>query len=821
MSKIRKRIENRFEKLAHVLYCNPIKVLIIAFIFIGVLGYQANKITVNTSSEAMLYPDDPIIIQYKAFQDQFGRDEDILIAVQTTEVFNIDFLNKLKSFHHDLENKVPHIQKIYSLINAQSIRTDGDALVVETLIPGRPTHSIDLPALKERALNSTLLKNNIISENSRLTVILLKTGGAETEAYGENELIADFSDVTDAPESENLKFLSEIQRRELVDALHRMVRHHQSDNFTITLTGYPVLLDTFNRIVIKDVILLSIMGGTLVICFLWLLFRRLSGIVVPGIIIYSSLLSTLGFMSLFDIPMTLTTSTMPTFILAVGVADAIHILSVFYRNFHEGTSKKDAIGFAMMHSGLPVLLTSLTTAAGLLSFSFTDLLVIAQLGICSAVGVFLAFVYTILLTPALIALIPVRQEQTSGEKKQTVFVDRILLSIGDFSTTHPLKVLAVCVMMFLISIPFICKLGFGYNLIDSLSNPEILKGYSLIDRELKGTAPLEIVVDTKKIDGIKEPEILNRIEQFSDSILDYKNTDLTVGKVISINNIIKELNQALHENDPAYYKIPQNQKTISEELFLLKTGGSEELTRLADSNFSKARITIQTTWADATTYEVFIDRVQQQLQELFEDKADISITGIIAFFTRALNAAIQSMLSGYLYAFAAITLFMILLVGDVKLGLVIMIPNVLPIIFILAIIGSLKIPLDIVTMLIGCIAIGLVVDDTMHFIYNFQRYYQQSQDTIDAVRRTMTSTGRAILITSIILSSCFFIEIFASTKSTVMFGIFTGITIILALLADFFLAPALMVLLKSKRKSPEKSIKKLHSGVDQMKDAAG
>jgi hypothetical protein len=177
------------------------------------------------------------------------------------------------------------------------------------------------------------------------------------------------------------------------------------------------------------------------------------------------------------------------------------------------------------------------------------------------------------------------------------------------------------------------------------------------------------------------------------------------------------------------------------------------------------------------------------------------VTGIMVIAVRALNAAVQSMAKGYMYAFFAITILMILLVGNVKMGLIIMIPNVLPIFLIMGIIGYLNISLDILTMLIGCIAIGLVVDDTMHFIYNFQKYFNQSGDSRKAVRQTMVSSGRAIFITSIILCSCFSIEVFASLKSMKRFGLLTGATIMFALIADFVLAPALMVLVKGKTKT--------------------
>ncbi len=802
MSVIKKRIEKQFEKSAHVFYRNPFKVLFIALLFIGALCYQIPQITVDTSTEAMLYVDDPIVAEYKAFQKQFGKDEMIFIGIQSSDIFNANFLKKLKSLHSDIENEVPYVRKVSSLINARSISGKEDALIVEELLSDWPKKKIDLSSFKKRVLNNPFLKNLIISESGRFTGLLVEIGSSEETFHGEEDLIADLTDeiATDEVESGKLEYLNEEDRREVVDTLHQVIYRYKSPDFSIILSGYPVLIDGYNRLVIKDLIFISILGFVVVSFFLWLLFRRLSGIIIPGIIILCSFLSTLGFMAHFNMPITIMTTMLPAFLLAVGVADAVHILSVFYRHYHQGSNKEDAIALAVGHSGLPIVLTTLTTAISLLSFTFTELIVIAQMGVYSAIGIILALVFTIVLIPAILPFFPIKQQQTGGEERQTFFVDRLLLSCADFSTTHPLKILAASLVIFLISIFFVFQLKFGFNIVDLLpDSANIKKDLAIFDRELKGSATLEVVVDTKKVNGIKDPWVLNQIENLSGRIINFKNDYMAVGKIISINDIVKEIHQALNENDSAYYKIPQDQETVSQELFLFQTSGSDELQRIVDSNFSKTRIIIKTTWADATVAEDFMNKVQKQFQDLFQDKADISATGIMAIAVRALNAAVQSMGKGYMYAFLAITILMILLVGNVKMGLIIMIPNVLPIFLIMGIIGYLNIPLDIITMLIGCIAIGLVVDDTMHFIYNFQRYFNQSGDARKAVQQTMVSTGRAIFITSIILCSCFFVEVFASVKSIIRFGLLTGTTILFALIADFILAPALMVLVKKRR----------------------
>jgi predicted RND superfamily exporter protein len=250
----------------------------------------------------------------------------------------------------------------------------------------------------------------------------------------------------------------------------------------------------------------------------------------------------------------------------------------------------------------------------------------------------------------------------------------------------------------------------------------------------------------------------------------------------------------LHANDPNYYRIPKDRKTVAQEFLLFENSGSDDLEQIVDSQFSKTRITIKTPWVDSVILNEFRKQMKSEFQSTFSGKADITITGLAALMARTIPAALHSMANSYGIAFLVITVMMILMLGDIRIGLLSMLPNLLPILFIMGIIGLSGIPLDMNTLMIGSIAIGLVVDDTVHFMYNFRRYYNISGDARIAIQETLLGTGRAMLITSLVLSMGFFVLILASLKNFNIFGFFTGMTILFALLADFVLAPALMIL---------------------------
>jgi predicted RND superfamily exporter protein len=801
MPKLRDTVEKRFECLGAWLYDNPLKVLLATCLLVGFFVYQIPSISIDTSSEALLKKEDPSLLEYNRFRDQFGRAELIVIAIQSPEIFSTAFLSKLQSFHQDLEEEIPYLREVTSLINARRTRGDKDRLIVKDLLEDWPRNPVDLMRLKEEVLSNPFYLNYLISEDARVTAVIVET---EATVAKNNFPVQDLLDAFDEkkfeapPPGETPHYFSEKENREVVTAINRVVERHSRDDFPITVSGGPVVVNAFNRATMSDIRRCIVLSLASVALFLGILFRRVSGVILPVIIINAALFSTIGIMSFTGTPIKITTTVIPAFLLSVGVCDSVHVLAIFYRLLDRGQSKKDAIAKALGHSGIPIVMTSLTTAAGVLSFLFADLRAIAEIGIFAAAGVLLALLYTVVLLPSMLALVKITAKGGKAGRKRTM--DRFLESVAVISTSHRSKFLLAGCLVFLVFFPAVFLLNFSHNIVAYFPDDSPYKqNLGFIDTRLKGSITLEIVMDTHRENGLHEPEILNSIESFGRQAETFHQDGITVGKVFSITDILKEIHQALNENDPGYYRIPQDRRVVAQEFLLFENSGSDDLERIVDNQFSRTRITIKTPWVDAVVCKKFIDTIQQRLSNQFQGSASVHATGLMALLARAISAAIYSMAKSYLVAFLAITILMILLIGSWKLGLVSMIPNFLPILTTMGIMGLLHIPLDINSLMIGSIAIGIVVDDTVHFIYNFQKYYERTASPREAVRETLLGTGRALLITSLVLCTGFFILMFASLNHLVNFGFFTGITILIALVADFFLLPAILLLMTPPR----------------------
>ncbi|NVM22769.1 MAG: MMPL family transporter [Desulfobacterales bacterium] len=804
MANLRNRMEKWFENFAHVIYHHRIKTLVIMIVIIAAMISQIPKITIDTSTEGFLHDDDPALLSYNAFRDQFGRDEVIIIALNPANVFDRKFLKKLKALHEELRDNVPYIDDITSLINARNTRGEGDELIVEDLLEKWPQNEKEMSMLKRRILSNQMYKNLLVSEDGNFTTIVIKT-------HSHSALGQDI-DALEGFEDEDLeikepkmsvpaepKYLTDEENTEAVLAAQKVLKNYESDDFPVFMAGSPVVTCFLKKSMMQDMRkFMALAIATVAIC-LFIMFRRISGVALPLVIVILSLLSTIGIMAMAGVSIKLPTQILPSFLLAVGVGTSVHILAIFYHRYHKSGDKEDAITYALGHSGLAVVMTNVTTACGLLSFSTAELAPIADIGVFAGIGVMLAFVDTIVLLPAVLALVPIPHKRSKENKQQATSMDRFLTGIGNFSTGRPVAILLASALITGLSIIAVANIRFSHNPLGWFPEKNDIRiSTEKIDRELKGSISLEVIIDTGKENGLYEPDILNRLEKAATWAESLEYEDVFVGKAWTLTTILKEINRALNENRSAHYIVPQNRDLVAQEFLLFENSGSDDLEDIVDSQFSMARFTIKVPFKDAVKYGKLLNTASGYFEQNFPE-AKVNITGMMALLTRTVYNAIRSMAKSYVTALVVITILMIFLIGRIRIGLLSMIPNLVPILLMLGVIGAFSFPMDLFTMMVASIAIGLAVDDTIHFMHNFRRYYEKSGDPKAAVHETLQTTGRAMLVTTIVLSIGFFIYAFATMGNIINFGILTGFTIMMALAADYFIAPALMVVVNKKR----------------------
>lgn len=768
-------------------------------------SYLPNMRT-NLSSESYLRQDDPARLTFKRFQHEWGRDDRIVLVVESDQdILNESMLRKLRDFHSTLEN-FPQVTKVESLINARLTLGEGDELIVRDLFEQWPETPDDLAQLKTLIYSRSLYRDNFIADNGRSTILVVTPDAFKAELTGANTAVSeeefDFEDAFEEealPESsvaahDNSDLLPDEELFALIDKIIAFSEAQSKDGVQIRLSGPSYLTHQLTVILLRDMSLYAGLGMLVTASLLMLVFRRWIMVVLPVAVAMLAVHLSFALMCFFDMVITSVTQILPSLLLAVGVGNSVHIFSVFFQALDRGQPKREALAYAMGHSGLAVVLTGLTTAGGLASFVTADMKAVADIGIVAPMGIFSALLFSLVLLPALISVTKFKEQGIRSDENSPL--QKFLGYCAYLSTQHTRKVIAAWALLICLSLWLASGLGPSHNpLLWFPPEHDIRDTMEEVNEQYKGSTYLEIVIDSGKPNGLHEPKLLHAIDRAIQEARTIEVNGVVAGPTISLLNVNKELHQALNSNQPAFYQIPDSRELIAQELLLFENSGSDDLQDLTDSHFQKLRITAKLPFVDSLYYQPYLDVIQKHFDDIIGEQAEVVLTGTTPIFATTMGYIISDTVRAYLLAFAVIAPLMMILVGSVRVGLISMIPNLAPIIITLALMQVMGYPLDMFSTLIGSIALGLAVDDTIHFMHNYQRYHAQLGNAEKAVQETLRTTGKALMVTTLVLVGGFMVNAAGFMVNIQQFGILTATCISLAFLADVLLAPALVTLL--------------------------
>jgi len=797
---LRNRIDSAFRSWGSFVCAHRYSVLACCVMIVVALGSFLPQLRAENSSQSYLHSDDPASIEYEEFQRQFGQDDRVLIAIETPEVFDPAFLEKLRALHEELEDVLPHVDEVKSLINIRQTRGEADTLVVEDLMEDWPETPQELEDLRSRVFASPLYVDNVISRDGLVTTVSIRPVVYSSGGDGADSALGGF----DAPEagtgfdSSEGVFLSEDEKRELVEKMWPVVRRHAGPDFELHVVGGAVVAAQITGRMTRDTHKRVAATALAIVVFLFLLFRRATGVIYPMAVVAASMIATLGSLVLIDIPFSIILGMLPVFTLCVAVCYAIHVLVLVYQKLAEGGSREQAIVHALGHSGLAIVMASLTTAAGMLSFLTASLAPVRHLGIAAPIGVFFAFFFSLTLLPALVAIFPLPARALGARESGPGWAQRLLLRAGDLGVDRPRTILAASLLVMAISVVGLAQIRFAHMPIEWLPAEDPVRMASeLVDRVLRGSSTTEVLIETGRENGLQDPETLRGIQTAIEQVESIDRGVLAVGRATSLIDIVKETHQALNANDAAFYQIPGDRRLLAQELLLFENSGSDDLELFTDSQFRKGRVTLRMPHVDAVLYRDFLEEIEETFARNLGDEIPITVTGRSALSARTFSALIDSMARSYIFALVVITPLMMLLIGNVKLGLISMAPNLLPIFLILAAMGLFDLPLDASSMMVGSIVIGLAVDDTIHILHRFRLEFELSGDLHQAIRETLSTTGMALFFTTLVLTTGFATMASLGTmENTIRFGYLSALGIAIAFVANIFLTPALVTLTK-------------------------
>ncbi len=783
----------------NIIIKNPKSVFVVLIVALLSFGYYSKDFRLDASSDTLLIEGDPDLEYLREVTQRYGSKEFLILTYSPNEGMITDSsINNLLS----LKYKIQSLDWVHSVVTLLDIPllSNSEAPLQERLKNFKTLKDDDVD--KERGfkeiLNSPVFRNFVISEDGNTSgiIVYIKSNKLENLKNKTKDELELYKDNLKKKNHENI-----LEIREIIKSYDNIGKIH--------LGGIPMIADDMMSFIKSDIIVFGLGVLLFIICTLWFIFRKLIWIIVPISSCFFSVIIMIGLLGLLGWKVTVISSNFIALMLILTMAMNIH-MSTRFLQLKENNPNKDILSLIILTTNKmfwPILYTVLTTVIAFLSLIFSGIKPIIDFGWMMTFGLITSFIITFTLLPTLINFMP--KENISLNKYQD---SKITSFFAKLSQNKQVSIFAITGLVIILSLIGISRLEVENSFINYFSKKtEIYKGMKLIDEKLGGTTPLEIILKfpkNKKIIDDKNDEFedwddeneqddekywftKDKIDKIS-SVHTYLDNLPQVGKVLSFSSII-DVATSLNNNKPLgtlemgvlYSKIPNSIKTeIIDPYISIKDNEARINLRIIDSQENLRRNDL-------------IKKINYDLKnQIGLNENEFKLAGVLILFNNLLQSLFKSQILTLGLVMIGIFIMFVILFRNIKLSLIGVVPNFIAAFFILGVIGLLGIPLDMMTITIAAITIGIAVDNSIHYIYRFKEEFEKSNDYNKTLILSHSTVGRAILNTSITIVFGFSILILSKFIPTIYFGIFTGLAMLLAMILVLTLLPSLILLIK-------------------------
>jgi len=856
-------------------------VLVLALLSTIFMAFGASRFVLDTSFDVWFSESDPAIEALDEFRDQFGSDDGLFIVYEAKDgdVFSNKSLTLISEITEVLDNydqvsddvwlekyglssevveSLSHIKRVQSLTNIRIQKNEDDVLSSPRLVPKKiPSEASTLAEISAEADDQPSLPLFMFSKDHRYGAISITTDFGAIPMI--QELSDDFSLFSDDDWSDD--FDASIDD----DAVIQKIEYQPDEpalyipfmKAITAITEQPRMIEHFNFYPIGNSAMISLAMDTLIQAafllvgmvviinlLLWTLFRSASAVVLPQLAIGLSILFVIGGLSWLNLASTTLIALTVMLVIAVGVADCVHVMSSYLFFRRDGKEHDEALSKAYGKTGVPILLTTITTMAGMSSLAVTGMPMFVQFGLSSAAGVFFAFLYTIYLLPVLLNYwhpMPTKKLETSKDDKQNgiktlafllkakllgflcfianpiirgtkkiglvwllsaEWLQPLLDRIPAFVERFRYAIAAIFIGLFIVCLYGATQVKIDSNLVELYSDDvPIGQAYDIVDENMMGTGNMVIVVDTARSDGIMDPAVLGSMDRLQNKI--EKSYSDYIIRTNSLADLVKDTH-AIMQSSENYRTIPDSQIAVSQLLYLFNSSNPEERRALVSDDFSKSHISVQLRNAGSNEYKEFFKEIQQDINSEFNGLSEsypelkVQITGSFALMMRLADDISRNQFKSLAIAAVVISLLLMVTLGSLQAGVMSIVPNLIPATLAFGLMGLLEVPLDTDTLMIAPLIIGIAVDDTIHFISHYRMSLAQNHNMRIALVETIKEVGQAVTFTTLILGCGFLMLTFSDYLGLAKIGGFGSLAIFVALLCDLLFFPALIMIFKPK-----------------------
>lgn len=769
-------------------------VLLAALIVLDIAAFVGMRnVQMQSSWDSWFLDDDPIKKYTDKFEDYFGNSDDAAILVTADDVFAPRILKMIRELGNEIEQEVPFVDKVTSLSEFEFSRGTESGMLVGNLVPDQiPTDPSEIEKIRDAAYSKENLINKLFSDDGKQTWIAISL----------KQIPEDFmKEEGKEPLYVLGKKINEILSREKYQA------------FDLKETGMPVVAYDKTNFFMEEIKKITLFALAAAVILLIVTLRSFTGVAVPMITMISSIMVSYGFMGFLGVKIDTMAVTIPLYLgLAVSIGYSIHIFNFFKRHFSKTGKRKESVLHALENTGWPLFFTALTTIGSMLSFNFVDITTIRWIGNSSAAIILVVYLFAMIMTPILLSIGKDHQPSKQGNQSATAWSDRFFEGFGNWVLNHGKAIVIVFIALttFLgigltrVYVDFDVFNGFGLKI------PYVKRLWDVTQSKIGSMYSYNVVIELPEDDMAKDPKILRSFEELEARIRQLNLTKSTS----SILDIIKDMNRTLHNGDPAYYRIPDDRDLVNQLLFLYEMSGGNDAGRWLDieDGYRILRLNVLINKFIAGEVENEVAIITQAVKELFPH-SDFGMVGTFIEGAMIQNYIAKGQLMSFFIALSVIAILMIVVFRSVRAGLIALIPNLFPVFVIGGVMGYLGIPLDMMSMTIVPMLMGIAVDDSIHFVNHVKLAVTNMGSYPKGILHTFKTVGRALMMTTVILLVTFSMYMTSITKFYVVLGALVILGLTSALLSDYLLTPVLIRWTKP-FKTKEKTVSKSFAPVE-------
>ena len=734
------------------------------------MGYMSQFVKFNYDFSQTVPDTDEDMMYYNNFKKTFGEDGNVFaVGLKDSSIFNIEKFTLYKDYIKSLES-IEGVNGVLGLPTLQILEKNKENknFTFKELFSPFPTSQNHLDSILSIAKNQKFYDNKITNQDNALTLLI----------------------------TINKKVLNSKKRDDLMKSLIiKSSLFESKSNIKLHYAGLPYSRYMMAESVKQELSMLLLVSLIVTSIILFIFFRSYDTVIVPIIIIGIVVVWVFGTLSLLGFKITLLTGLLPPLIVVIGIPNCVYMLNYYHFSIEKIKDKKEALLNVIRTIGLITFITNLTTAVGFLVLATTDIKILTEFGIVAGINVIATFFVSIFLLPSIYLVLPVpKSEQTSYLNYS--FIKYLINSFINISFNYRRPVFIFSLIIVSVSIYGLTKIKSVSYLIDDVpSESPLMKDLKFFEKNFSGVMPLEIIVDSKMKKGVQNLNLLKKVNELENFLMDKD----YVSSPISLVSFIKASRQAYYNNNSAYYSLPNNR----DKNFILRyisdgyqnNASNENISKsFVDSLGQKLRISLNVADLGSFKLDSIVNNVfRPEINKVFKNsKAEVRLTGTTLTFIKGINFLIENLLQSMLLAFFIISVIMSLLFKNFKMVIISLIPNLIPLIFAGGIMGFFGIPLKPSSALVFSIVFGISVDYSIHFLAKFKNELINNSIQI-SITNTIKQTGKSMIFTSFILFFGFIIFAFSNFGGTIVLGVLTSIILFVAMITNLTLLPSIIL----------------------------